>query len=145
MAKRAFDLMNGEWAGTGTMTVGEHEGSVVDYVKLEPTDTEDCFSYVRQSRITFPDRMALHDEVCYMRLEDMGLMLSRGSYVILDWDDECGYYKQVASSPDSRGMTRKVQFPSSHEMIWDNDMEVNQRGHWVRHLAVTRFISISRI
>ncbi|MCP4368888.1 MAG: hypothetical protein GY797_12355 [Deltaproteobacteria bacterium] len=75
----------------------------------------------------------------------MALLLSRGSYEILEWNDKDGFYRQIASSPDSRNMIRKVTFPKPYEMVWDNEMEVQHDGHWVKHTAVTSFTSITRI
>lgn len=41
-------------------------------------------------------------------------------------------------------MIRKVEFPEPFQMIWDNAMEVNHGGHWVKHTAVTTFVSVTR-
>ena len=136
--------MKGEWVGTGKMTVGDHEGAVKEYIKLEETDVEGCLSYIRKSRIDFPGRPTTHNELGYMQTSEMGLLLSRGSYEILNWNDATGQYEQIASSPDSKEMVRKVSFPSSTQMIWDNHMQVDHGGNWVLHTAYTEFDSITR-
>lgn len=145
MDEKLFLLMEGEWIGTGEMTVGNREGAIIEALKLEPTDFPLTFSYIRKSRITFQSRTALHNEFGYMRAGDMSLLLSRGSYEILEWVEKEQLYRQIASSPDSRNMTRKVQFPNPFEMVWDNAMEVDHQGQWVKHTAVTKFTSITRI
>ena len=60
--------MRGEWVGTGEMTVGDNQGPIQEYLKLEETDIEGCLSYIRKSRIDFPGRPTLHNECGYMRL-----------------------------------------------------------------------------
>jgi hypothetical protein len=137
--------MKGEWVGTGKMSVGEHEGDIQEYIKLEETDVEGCLSYIRKSRIDFPGRPTLHNELGYMQTNEMGLLLSRGSYEILDWNDSTQQYEQVASSPDSKDMIRKVTFPSETKMIWDNSMQVDHRGNWVTHTAYTEFVSLTKV
>ena len=76
------------------------------------------FSYIRKSRISFQGHTALHNEFGYMGANDMSLMLSRGSYEVLEWVKVEELYRQVASSPDSRNMVRKVLFPQPFEMVW---------------------------
>ncbi|WP_019275594.1 hypothetical protein [Vibrio coralliilyticus] len=136
--------MKGEWVGTGKMSVGENVGEIQEYIKLEETDVEGCLSYIRKSRIDFPGRPMLHNELGYMQTSEMGLLLSRGSYEILEWNKSTQQYEQVASSPDSKEMIRKVTFPTDTKMIWDNSMQVDHRGHWVTHTAYTEFVSITK-
>ena len=144
MAGAETSKMLGEWVGLGTMTVGSAKGDITEYLKLEPTDFPNNLSYVRKSRIVFHDRTLLHNEIGYMKPNGAELMLSRGSYVILGWDNAQKQYAQIAGSNDSRNMTRKVTFPSPDEMVWDNDMEVQHDSHWARHTAITTFKSITR-
>jgi hypothetical protein len=136
--------MKGEWVGTGVMTVGDQEGPITEYLKLEGTDIDSCLSYIRKSRIDFPGRPLLHNELGYMQTDEVQLLLSGGSYVILPWNKRSLSYEQSAGSPDSKDMVRMVTFPSAKEMVWDNKMLVNHGGHWVPHTAVTRFISITK-
>jgi len=136
--------MRGEWVGSGNMTVGIHQGDIQEYLKLEETDVQGCLSYIRKSRIDFPGRSTLHNEIGYMQTNQMSLLLSGGSYEILKWVEGNFQYEQIASSPDSRNMTRKVLFKSETKMIWDNAMEVDHGGSWVVHTAYTEFRSITK-
>lgn len=132
-------LMKGEWIGLGSMTIGAHSGEIAEYIDLDTTDRDNSLSYIRKSRITFPTRVVLHNEVGYMRTDGMGLLLSTGSYEILDWIEASSRYEQVAGSSDSRNMIREVTFPQDQSMVWENSMEVNHRGSWVSHTTRTEF------
>ena len=127
------------------MTIGSMQGPIQEYVRLETTDRTECLSYVRHSRIVIGGQTALHNEVGYMRSTDIGLLLSRGSYVILPWDDVLGGYLQAAGSPDTRNMTRKVTLSIDGQMTWDAVMEVQHGGVWVAHTILTTFDSLSLI
>ncbi len=135
----------GEWFGVGTMTIGALQGTIQEYVRLETTDRTECLSYVRHSRIVIGGRSALHNELGYMRGTDISLLLSRGSYVILPWDDTLGGYRQAAGSADTRNMTRKVILSADGQMTWDAAMEVQQGGMWVKHAFITTFDSLSLV
>lgn len=133
----------GEWFGVGSMTIGSMQGTIQEYVRLEMTDQTECLSYIRHSRIVIEEHIALHNELGYMRQSDVSLLLSRGSYVILPWDASLGGYRQAASSPDTRSMTRKVTLSASGQMTWDSAMEVQEGGVWVAHTILTTFDSLS--
>ncbi|MEP3019037.1 MAG: hypothetical protein ABJO59_12060 [Tateyamaria sp.] len=125
------------------MTVGDHAGEIEEYLKLETTDKDNSLSYIRKSRITFPERTVLHNEIGYMRTDGMALLLSSGSYEILDWITATAQYEQVAGSADSRNMVRIVEIPHTETMFWRNSMEVDHRGSWVSHTTETKFSAIS--
>jgi THAP4-like, heme-binding beta-barrel domain len=135
--------MEGDWVGTGSMTIGSHSGSIEEFISFENTDKPNSLSYMRKSRITFPGRVVLHNEIGYMRTVGMGLLLSTGSYEILDWVESQKRYEQVAGSADSRNMVRKVEFIDDQTMVWNNSMEVDHGGNWVSHTTETRFVAIS--
>lgn len=135
--------MKGEWVGRGSMTIGNQTGDIEEYIKVEGTDKEWALSYIRKSLITFPGRSVLHNEIGYMRTENMGLLLSSGSFEILDWITANNQYEQVNGSPDSRNMTRKVTFPVANAMKWENAMEVDHRGNWVSHTTETTFTKVA--
>ncbi len=139
MTKEDLMAMVGEWLGTGKMVVGPHDGYITEHVIIDRTDRDDHVIYTRHSRIEFPGRIVLHHEVGYTGLADLSLLLSRGSYVRLAWDDKTQEFRQVASTPDTRNMRRKVILKSGHEMVWDAVMEVNQGGQWVQHTILTNF------
>jgi hypothetical protein len=125
MEQQQLLKMLGVWAGVGTMTVGNDTGDVIEYLQLDSTDFPTCLVYMRKSRITFGNRVSMHNEIGYMRTSDAALLLSRGSYIILPWDETEQAYVQAIGSPDSRNMKRKVLYPSPDKMVWDNSMEVN--------------------
>ncbi|MCP4368887.1 MAG: hypothetical protein GY797_12350 [Deltaproteobacteria bacterium] len=62
MDEKLLLMMDGEWVGTGEMTVGDHKGDIIESLKLETTDLPLTFSYIRKSRITFENQTALHNE-----------------------------------------------------------------------------------
>jgi len=142
MTKEDLAILVGEWFGTGKMTVGAHEGVISEHVIMERTDNEERLVYTRHSRIEFPGRVVAHHEVGYTGLEDLSLLLSRGSYVRLVWDEKEFLFKQVDSTPDTRNMKRKIVLSNGHKMHWDAEMEVNQRGEWVKHTIVTDFVLV---
>lgn len=144
MNQDTLSRMVGEWIGSGEMTVGSLQGAIEEYMRIEATDIPTCLSYVRKSRITFPSRITLHNELGYLKPSWIGLFLSRGSHIILTWD-ELGYFKQIDGSDDSRNMIRKIEFPNSFQMVWDNDMEVKTDRGWFKHTAVTKFTSVTRV
>lgn len=132
--------MLGEWVGVGT-TVFSHgtiqiEATITEYLNVEETDREHCFSYIRRSRIVVPpavprpEMVMLHNELGYMRTDGIGLLLSRGSSVNLQWEAASGKYVQINGhdqpneTGDTRNMTRKVEFPTDEQMIWDAAMQV---------------------
>jgi hypothetical protein len=133
----------GEWYGYGTMTIGSMQGTIKEYVRLELTDRADCLSYLRHSRILIGAQTALHNELGYMRPTDISLMLSRGSYIILNWSDGDNEYRQAAGSPDTRNMRRQVTLLSTGQMKWDASMEVQQVSAWVPHTIITTFDPLS--
>lgn len=137
-----FALLRGEWTGMGTMTMGSLKGDVVEYVRMEATELNDVVSYVRKSRISFPGRIAVHNELGFIRVASVSLMLHRGTYNILEWDEKKQYYSMVAGSPDTRVMTRKITFKEETSMHWYNFMEVNHGGNWVSHEVETDFNSL---
>ena len=59
MDEQLFLLMEGEWVGTGEMTVGDRKGPIIETLKLESTDFPLTFSYIRKSRISFKGHTAL--------------------------------------------------------------------------------------
>ena len=133
----------GEWTGTGTMTVGNHVGAIVEYMRVEPTDIADCVLYVRKSRINFKTRSVLHNETGYIRPDSVQLMLSRGSYIIMEWKPANNAYEQVVGSPDSRNMIRTISFQGTTGMTWDNVMDVRRGNRWATHTANTAFVSVT--
>ena len=133
MTKEELAGLVGEWLGTGKMTVGDHEGYITEHVTIDRTDRDDHVVYSRHSRIEFPGRNVAHHEVGYTGVAELSLLLSRGSFVRLEWDDKDGLFRQVASTPDTRNMQRKVVLTNGHEMTWDAEMEVQQNDQWVRH------------
>lgn len=145
MSSLDLSKLIGEWFGLGTMAIGGMQGTIQEYVRLEPTDRTECLSYVRHSRIVIGGQSALHNEVGYMRATDISLLLSRGSYVILPWDASLGGYRQAASSSDTRNMTRKVTMGANGQMTWDAAMEVQHGGVWVVHTILTTFDSLSLV
>lgn len=143
----------GEWFGVGTISIGNMQGTIQEYVRLETTDRIECLSYIRHSRIVIGGQSALHiggqsalhNEAGYIRATDISLLLSRGSYVILPWDASLGGYRQAEGSPDTRNMTRKVSIAADGIMTWDSAMEVQQGGVWVTHTILTTFDSLSLV
>jgi hypothetical protein len=125
------------------MTVGSDAGDVIEYLQVDATDFPECLSYLRKSRITFGNRVSMHNEVGYMRTTDAALLLSRGSYIILPWDTAAQAFVQATGSADSRNMIRKVLYPSPGKMVWDNSMEVNVHGQWVNHTVKAEFTSVT--
>jgi len=143
MDQNQLSFMAGEWTGIGTMTVGNNNGDVIESLLLDQTDFVSCLSYKRNSRITFSNHVSLHNEIGYIRLSDVGLLLSRGSYIILPWDPAQNAYVQSAGSPDSRNMKRQVTFLPNNQMTWHNSMEVNVQGNWVTHTVNSTFTSVT--
>jgi hypothetical protein len=137
-----FALLRGEWTGVGKMTMGALKGDVVEYVRMEATELPEVLSYVRKSRISFPGRVAVHNELGFIRLKSVGLMLHRGTYNILEWDDTTQQYTMVAGSADTRQMIRKITVNNPTSMHWYNFMEVLHGGTWVGHEVVTDFNSL---
>lgn len=137
-----FALLRGEWTGTGKMTMGTLLGDVVEYVRMEATDSPEILSYIRKSRIQFPGRVAVHNELGFIRLKSVSLMLHRGTYNILEWDDEAQQYSMVSGSPDTRQMTRKITLANAASMHWYNFMEVLHQSNWISHEVETQFTSL---
>jgi hypothetical protein len=137
-----FALLRGEWTGTGKMTIGTLLGDVVEYVRMEATDSPEIVSYIRKSRIQFPGRVAMHNELGFIRLRSVGLILHHGTYNILEWDDKAQHYSMVAGSPDTRKMTRKSTLADAASMRWYNFIEVLHQGNWVAHEVETNFTSL---
>lgn len=137
-----FALLRGEWTGVGEMTMGTLVGEVVEYVRMEATESPEIVSYVRKSRISFPERVAVHNELGFIRLKSVSLMLHRGTYNILEWDDRAQHYTMVAGSSDTRQMTRKITLSDPTSMHWFNFMEVQHGGNWVSHKVETDFTSL---
>ena len=137
-----FALLRGEWTGVGKMTMGTLVGDVVEYVRMEATESPEIVSYIRKSRIKFPGRDAMHNELGFIRLKSVSLMLHRGTYNILEWDDRRQHYSMVAGSPDTRQMTRKITLSDPASMHWHNFMKVLHLGKWVSHKVETDFKSL---
>jgi hypothetical protein len=137
-----FALLRGEWSGIGKMTMGSLTGDVVEYVRMEATESPEILSYVRKSRIVFPGRVAVHNELGFVRVKSVGLMLHRGTYNILEWDEQAQHYAMVAGSADTRQMIRKITFSDPTAMHWYNFMEVQHGGSWVSHEVETDFTSL---
>jgi hypothetical protein len=155
MDKDKFNLMEGEWIGIGPVVSGPFKGTTDEFLKLERSGTEGLFSYIRRSRIvddTDPKRVLIHNELGYMGIEWITLLLARNTKTYIELigkDDSYPYiktYTQTNGTPDSRNMVRKVEIVSPSEMVWDNQMEVDHggRGGWVPHTVRTTFKSISR-
>jgi len=143
MDPRDFALLRGEWIGTGPFALGPFVGTATEYVRLEFSDLPDAYSYVRRSRIVIPNAPAnTHNETGFIRLTTIGLMLSRGTYNILDWNDASGDYRQIAGSADTKGMQRKITVINKGEIQWYNFMNVLYQGQWVEHTVNTHFFSI---
>jgi len=134
----------GDWVGTGTMNVGHHSGPTFERLTIEPTDFPDSFSYIRKSRIAFPGRDLLHHEIGYLKVDSASIMLSRGTYVILDWNEKTKQYEYNTSSDGTRDVVRTITFQDDTIMMWDSTMEVLQRGEWQRHLACTEFRLVAK-
>lgn len=143
MQQDNFKKLLGEWTGSGEMTVGEHVGKILESIKIENTDISTCYSYIRKSSIDFGQRVTLHNEMGYIKPDGTDLLLSRGSYIIMIWDDATQSYNQTAGSKDSKNMIRKITFNSPAEMTWDNVMDVDHGGNWVSHTANTVFTRIA--
>lgn len=140
-----FDKMLGEWVGLGEMVVGEFEGKIIESMKIEETDIENFYSYIRKSRIDFGRRVTTHHELGYIRPESISLILSRGSYIELQLKSD-GIYEQSEGTPDSKDMRREIIFESDTVMRWNNIMKVDQgteRGGWVEHTANTAFTKVT--
>lgn len=137
-----FALLRGEWSGIGKMTMGTLLGDVVEYVCMEATDSAEILSYTRKSCIQFPGRVAVHNELGFIRLKSVSLMLHRGTYNILEWDDKLQQYSMVSGSPDTRRMTRKITLANAASMHWYNFMEVLHQGNWMSHEVETQFVAL---
>jgi hypothetical protein len=122
--------------------MGTLVGDVVEYVRMDATNSPEVVSYVRRSRIQFPGRVAVHNELGFVRLTSVSLMLYRGTCNILEWDEKAQHYSMVAGSSDTRLMTRKITLPDATSMRWYNFMEVMHEGAWVSHEVETRFSSL---
>ena len=116
-------------------------GICSEHVRIEATDNDERLLYSRLSRIEMAGQNIPHHEVGYTGVQDISFLLSRGSYVRLEWNTEEQLFRQVDSTADTRNMTRKISFVSGHEMIWDSTMEVFSPQHsaWARHTIVTKF------
>lgn len=167
--------MAGEWTGTGQMTVGDCIGHITEYLKIEETDLEFTYSYIRKSSINFtrgkangtcdphtPD-VVLHNELGYITAKHRdrrgnekqagtNLLLSRGSYIIMNWSDDNGAFVEDNdnSSPDSKDMKRTISQNNDATMIWDNVMMVDQGRRdqegkiiWASHNVTTEFSRIN--
>lgn len=143
MNPQDFALLRGEWIGSGPFTLGPFVGTAFEYIRLESADIPDVYSYVRRSRIEIPGAPPnTHNESGFIRLKSIGLMLSRGTYNILEWNDATGDYRQVAGSADTQDMQRKITVINAGEIQWHNFMKVLFQGQWVDHTVDTRFSSI---
>lgn len=142
MEQDKFETLRGEWTGTGKMTMGALVGDVTEYVRMEATDEPDILSYIRKSQISFPGRNSIHNELGFIRAKSVSLMLHRGTYNILEWDEAHGHYSMVAGSSDTRQMTRKITILSPSTMHWYNFMEVQHGANWVTHEVKTDFKSL---
>lgn len=145
MDETMFSMLLGEWTGAGKMTMGTLIGDVVEYVRMEATESPEIVSYVRKSRISFPGRNAIHNELGFIRAKSVSLMLHRGTYNVLEWDEKLQHYSMVAGSPDTRQMTRKITLTSPAAMHWYNFMEVQHGSGWVSHEVETSFSSLRLI
>jgi hypothetical protein len=140
-----FSLLHGEWVGSGPFTLGPFVGTATEYVRIEIADIINTYSYVRRSRIVVQNAPPnTHNETGFIRLKSIGLMLSRGTYNILEWNDATGDYRQVAGSSDTKDMQRKITVVNSAEIKWHNYMKVFFEGAWVDHTVDTHFFSILR-
>ena len=142
MESTKLAMLLGEWTGVGKMTMGAQVGEVVEYVRMDATESPDILSYVRKSRISFVGRSAVHNERGFIRTKSVSLMLHRGTYNILEWDEQLQHYSMVAGSPDTRQMTRKITLNAPNSMHWYNFMEVQHGMSWVSHEVETDFSSL---
>ncbi len=143
MNPQDFALLRGEWIGSGPFTLGPFVGTAYEYVRLEAADIPDVYAYVRRSRIVIPHAPAnTHNETGFIRPKSIGLMLSRGTYNILEWNDATGDYRQVAGSADTQDMQRRITVVNPGEIVWHNFMRVLFQGQWVDHTVDTTFSSI---
>ena len=148
MEQGVFAHLEGEWIGSGPFIFGPFPaGEATEYVRIEATDIATAYSYVRRSRITANGAPArIHNETGFIRTKSIGLMLSKGTWNILEWQDATGDYRQVAASPDTQDMQRKITVVSPSELLWENFMRVHTSGgQWFDHSVVTRFHSINRV
>jgi hypothetical protein len=138
-----FAKLRGEWIGTGPFTLGPFAGTATEYVRLEAADVPHTYAYVRRSRIVIPNAPAnTHNETGFIRLKSIGLMLARGTYNILEWNDATGDYRQIAGSADTQDMQRKITVVAEDEIKWFNFMKVLFQGQWVEHTVDTHFFSV---
>jgi hypothetical protein len=138
-----FALLRGEWIGSGPFTLGNLVGTATEYIRLESSDLPEAYAYVRRSRIELQGGGAnTHNETGFIRLQTIGLMLSRGTYNILEWNAGTGDYRQIAGSNDTQDMIRHITVVTQGEIKWHNYMKVLYQGQWVDHTVETHFFSV---
>lgn len=144
--------MLGEWRGEGTTTIeGLPEMKIVEHLSIRETDNPDMLAYVRRSRIENfrgPGQPPVfHDELGYMGKTGARLLLSRGSYVVLEWNDHRYEQDPDAPSPDTREMFREVSYPAYDRMRWLNEMLIKRPSHggepqWIKHGVDVTFVVV---
>jgi hypothetical protein len=63
----------------------------------EGTESGEIVSYVRKSQISFANRAGIQNELGFIRLKSVSLMLHRGTYSILEWDEARQFYTMVTA------------------------------------------------
>ncbi len=142
--------MIGEWTGHGAMTITAHgernsrTGAVTEYLKIEETDVEDCVSYIRKCNINIDGDIQLHNEMGYIRLDKLIVILSRGTVAHLPWsDEENGYVQDGIATPETVNMVKTIRNISAVEMTWRNVMDVISENGGFEQQFTTLFRSIT--
>ena len=162
--------MLGEWVGKGSTTFPMNgrdiTASLEEYLRIEKTDNENVFAYIRKSTIDGgPRGSLLHNEMGYftaahaIQVGRIGkeiivkagtkLLLSRGSVIIMEWDGTSYVQIEESSSKDTISMRREISYNDQNDtMSWNNTMKVDKSeeqdgSKFVPHSVSTDFKRIN--